>query len=105
MSSHSHDHGIRKISTKELILNFIRQKRGIRNKISLESNSIPPAPPRSKINYLAIIMDGEVQEIMRAENRLAALLLSDPKFVEFSPEELPVDIGWTYVDGKFISGE
>lgn len=119
MESHSHDHshdhdhnhndnhkdGIRKINTKELISKIISDKRKYKNKISLESNAIPPSPPRSKINHLAIILDNEVQEVMRAENRLAALLLSNPTFVEFNPEEIRPEIGWTYTNGKFESGE
>lgn len=105
MERHTHENGVRKVTTREIISNIILNKRKYKNKISLQSNAIPPAPPKSKINHLAIILDNEVQEIMRAENRLAALLLSNPEFVEFDPEEVRPDIGWNYVDGKFVDGE
>lgn len=107
--SHGHDHGhengIRKMTTKEFLTKVILDRRKYKNKVELTSNAIPPSPPRSKINHLAVILDNEVQEIMRAENRLAALLLSGPTFVEFDPDEVRPEIGWTYVDEKFSDGE
>ena len=112
--SHNHDHnenhskhedGINRLTTIDIIKRYFLQKKRYKNKVVLESNAIPPGPPKSQINHLAIILDGEVQEIMRAQNRLAALLLSEPQFIEFNPEEVRPDIGWTYIDGKFNSGE
>lgn len=100
-----HEDGVRYMSTLDIIKKYFADKKQYKLKMPVTSDAVPPPPPRSKINYLAIIMDDEVQEIMRAENRLAALLLSEPKFVEFDPDELKVDIGWTYVDGKFTAGE
>lgn len=100
-----HENGVRYMSTLDIIKRYFANKKQYKFKAPLETNAIPPAPPRSKINYLAIVMDNEVQEVMRAENRLAALLLSEPQFVEFDPDTLKVDIGWTYVDGKFEAGE
>lgn len=100
---HSHENGMRVLTTRELIRDFFTRRRRYRSKISLDSSMPPPAPPNSKINYLAIVLDEEVQEIMRAQNRLAALLLSQPLIVEFDPEEVQPNIGWSYVDGKFYN--
>ncbi len=100
-----HEGGLRYMSTMDIIKKFFADRKQYKIKMPVTSNAVPPPPPRSKINFLAIVMDGEVQEIMRAENRLAALLLSEPKFVEFDPDDMAVDIGWTYVDGKFYAGE
>jgi hypothetical protein len=103
--SGSHDHGenIRVLTTREIVRDFFTRR--YKSKISLNSNAIPPMPPGSKINHLAIILDGEVQEIMRAENRLAALLLSQPLIVEFDPDKVRPDIGWVYINKEFINGE
>jgi hypothetical protein len=101
----SHSDGVRVLTTREMVRDFFAKRKMYRNKISLNSNAIPPQPPGSKINYLAIILDGEVQEIMRAENRLAALLLSQPLVVEFFPEEVKPSVGWGYSDGKFFDNE
>lgn len=117
MADHNHDHdhshnhgaagkdGIIRLTTKDLVKDFLKKRKRFKNKVQIGSDAIPPAPPRSSINHLAIILDGEVQEIMRAQNRLAALLLSEPQFVEFDPDEVKPDIGWIYSNGKFYSGE
>lgn len=99
--SHDHSENIRVLTTREIVRDFFTRRRKYRSKISLDSNAIPPAPPESKINHLAIILDGEVQEIMRAQNRLAALLLSQPLIVEFDPEEVKPNIGWSYKEEEF----
>lgn len=58
--------------------------------------------PEGEINHLAIVLDGIVEDVMRCQNRLAALLLSQPQFVEFDPSKDRPQIGETkYVDGKF----
>lgn len=103
--THDHNDSVRVLTTREIVRDFFTRRRKYKSKISLTSRAIPPMPPGSKINHLAIILDGEVQEIMRAENRLAALLLSQPLIVEFDPDEVRPDIGWIYLDKKFTSGE
>jgi hypothetical protein len=45
---------------------------------------------------IAIIIDGEVQEIMTTEARLAALLLSDPIFVDVTEKQDCTHIGDKY---------
>lgn len=61
------------------------------------------APPELQINYIALVIDGKVEDVIRAQNKLAAMLLSNPTFVEFDPQEVYPVIGQTeYVDGKLI---
>jgi hypothetical protein len=49
------------------------------------------------MNNLAIIMDNKVEMIMQTDERLAALLLSEPLVVESTPiSEGGPAIGWTY---------
>ena len=105
--NHSHDHesvNIIKLSTVGIIKEFLAKRKAFKNKKEVASESFLPTPPSSTINHIAIILDGEVQEIMRAQNRLTALLLSDPKFVVFDVDDVRPEIGWKYHDGKFHSG-
>jgi len=102
---HKHSDGIAYMSTFDLLKKVFKKEDKFKDKKSLLSNKIPPPPPNSVINHLAIILDGEVQEILRAENRLAALFLSSPEFVEFDPKDIQVDIGWKYENEVFQQGQ
>lgn len=91
------------MTTWQLIRAFIISKLPVR-KEKVSDNKIFPQPkiPEESVNYIAIVLDGVVEDVMRAQNRLAALLLSNPDFVEFDPKTDRPQIGQTrYVDGKF----
>lgn len=96
---HDHDH---KVTTLDLIKQLIASKISVKKQPVTDPNiSLLNNAPGAEINHLAIVLDGRVEEIMRAQNRLSALLLSEPTFVEFNPMlEYPV-IGDLYEDGKF----
>lgn len=49
---------------------------------------------------LAVILDGIVIEVVRFNERFAALLMSNPTFVDIT--ENNIEQGWNYEDGKFI---
>jgi hypothetical protein len=77
-------------------------------KISASQPIEPPQNPPSgiTINHIAIVLDGRVEDVIRCQNRLAALLLSEPKFIEFDPETVRPAIGITeYVNGEFKNPE
>lgn len=58
---------------------------------------------RNEINHIAIVLDGVVQDVMRAQNRMTALLLSEPDFVEFDPNNGYPVIGQTrYENGRLV---
>ena len=61
----------------------------------------------NKIYTLAFVIDGEVVEIMRTEERLMSILLSEPKIVDLTTKDYRVHVGWTYLEeeGEFISNE
>lgn len=66
---------------------------------------VPAPPPPVKINHIAIVLDGRVEEVIHTENRMAALLLSEPQFVEFEePGPIPT-IGWLWDGNEFIAPE
>lgn len=103
MAKHDHENNMIYLSTWDIIKGFFNKKDKVKEKINVESNIAPPKPSGASINHIAVVMDGSVEEIIRAENRLAALFLSEPQFVEFDPEVVRPHIGWKYVDGKFIN--
>lgn len=54
-------------------------------------------------NHIAIIIDNEVVDVIHCDEKLGAMLLSDPTFISISaPSENSPTTGWSYIDGKFI---
>lgn len=66
---------------------------------------IPKAPPPVKINHIAVVLDGRVEEVIHTENRMAALLLSEPQFVEFEEDDVVPTIGWLWDGETFTQPE
>lgn len=63
---------------------------------------VPPPPSGINVNHIAVILDGRVEEVVHTENRMAALLLSEPQFVQFPDSDKMPTIGWIYRDGRFF---
>lgn len=55
-----------------------------------------------EVYHLAVTLDDEVYEVMRAQKELADILLANPKFVLFSPEQSNVQKGMWYIKGEFV---
>jgi len=95
---------IHQLTTLDLIRRFLIARIPI-PKVSVSNDQrveLPPPPPED-IGYLAIVLDGVVEDVMRAQPRLIALLLSNPEFIEFDPNRDRPQIGDTrYENGKFI---
>lgn len=109
MSDHNHDHSgePRVLTLREIFRIWLDKKLP---KYSRESKRAvaniggpPKAPDGIDINTIAIVLDGRVEEVIRAQNRLAALLLSEPEFVQFDPSVERPTIGWFYENGKFVN--
>ena len=64
---------------------------------------IPAPPPPVRINHIAVVLDGRVEEVIHTENRMAALLLSEPQFIEFEETGVIPTIGWTWDGEKFVA--
>lgn len=65
---------------------------------------VPPPPPTdNEVYHLAIVADGEVKDILRTHERLAAILTGNVEFVAFDPEVDHVHVHSIYEDGEFIS--
>jgi hypothetical protein len=70
--------------------------------VDSDANLVRKNPPGMHINYLAIVVDEEVKEIIRAEDEMASIMLSKPKVVQFDPTLQAVKIGTRFVRGKFV---
>lgn len=67
---------------------------------------MPPKMPEGVyIATIALVLDGEVQEVIRAQDRLAALLLSEPEIIEITDLEPKPTLGWKYENNQFIAPE
>ena len=75
------------MSTGQLIRHWLISKLPQQKEKIADQKIIEPVKfPNDDINYIAIVLDGVVEDVMRAQNRLAALLLSNPEFIEFDPK-------------------
>jgi hypothetical protein len=104
MSDHNHGEA-RALTLREIVRRWANAKfnrYSKENKQPLVSpTAAPMAPMGIEINSLAVVLDGRVEEVLRAQNRLAALFLSGPEFVQFDPEVEQPTIGWLYENGVF----
>jgi hypothetical protein len=94
------------ITTWELFRRYLASKLPVPKEsvVDYNANLLNSAPANLQINYIAIVIDGKVEEVMRAQNKMAAMLLSSPTFVEFDPNEIYPIIGQTeYVNGKLVN--
>jgi hypothetical protein len=68
-------------------------------KISPKKDSFNPPKQyheENKIYSIALVLDGEIQDIIRTEERLWALLMSQPVILDISDLEEKPQINWTY---------
>lgn len=93
------------ITTWELFRRYLISKLPTQKQSAIDYNAsiLNSAPKNVQINHIAVILDGKVEEVVRAQNRLAALLLANPKFVAFDPQDVYPRIGITeYKDDEFV---
>ncbi len=67
--------------------------------ISNPKNGMPNMQRWDNIYTFAIIVDDEVVDIMRVQQKMAIVLQAQPKFVSFDPELVQPQIGWKYDNG------
>lgn len=109
--AHTHEggqvHG--KVTTLDLLKRYLSLKvekmSGVKKSVINPNVSPLDQMAGIEINHIAIVIDGEVQDVIRAQNKMAAMILSDPEFVFFEPSETTVKLGFKYQDGKFIDPE
>jgi hypothetical protein len=82
-----------------LLNRFILKKQG---RYALERGKVVELQ-EPKVYNLAVVLDEHVHEVLRVNEKLADILLSQPKFVEFTKDD-HVHPGRTdYVDGQFFT--
>lgn len=104
MSEHSHNHDPIVLTTRELIRRWLEKKIGITEKRAATHSHAavaPSEPSHGQIHTIAIVLDGVVQEVIRTENRMAALMLSNPQFILVKPGEKKPTLNWIYNNGVF----
>lgn len=95
----AHDH---KITLRQVIMRYLQSK--IKFIAPKQPTSDPRADilPMSNVTHIAIVLAGRVEDVIRTEDRMAALLLSEPEFVEFDPKQVYPIVGVSeYTDGEF----
>ncbi len=58
-------------------------------------------PTGVPIYTIAVILDGKVYEVLRAQEKLADIFLSNPTFILVDEQTNQAKIGMEYKDGKF----
>ena len=89
-----------KLSTLQIIKGLIVDKFWKRQDLVLNET-----PENITVHHLAVILDGKVYEVIRAQDKLADMFLAQPEFVLFDPATEAVHVGVDYVDGKFVHAE
>jgi hypothetical protein len=96
---------VKRITTLDLIkmavLKSLDSKKAKKSVVS-ENGIMPDMSRMNDISTLAIVVDNEVVDVMRAQPRLSSILLAEPKFVKINKEDGGVRIGDKYLDGKFV---
>jgi hypothetical protein len=64
-----------------------------------------PALDKESIHTIALVIDGQVYDVLRAQDKLADLLLAQPTFVLVTEETSVAKVNYKYIDGRFIADE
>ena len=71
------------------------------SKDQLKNPAFNPTPREVKAYHLAVVVDNDVLEIMRTSDGMTDILLKRPEFIMYSPAEVDVRVGMSYIDGEF----
>lgn len=101
---------VQKLSTWDLVkraFSIWLDKVSRTKKSPVNSSGIMPDPNGwANVTFLAIVVDGEVVDVMRVQPRMASIMLHQPTFVEFDPKDGKYpEIGTKYEDGKLVFPE
>lgn len=93
---------IHTLTLREILAAYLQTKLPVRKQSAQDPNV--SVMPSGAVNHIAVVLDGRVEDVIRAQNRMTALLLSEPQFVEFDPKQIYPILGVTeYVGGKFMN--
>jgi hypothetical protein len=97
---------VKRISTLDLIkkavLEYLERKNRLKRSVVSKEGFMPDFEIMQDISFIAIVVEGEVQDVMRAQPRLTSILMAQPTFVRFNPEEVKVRPGDTYDGSNFV---
>lgn len=105
----NHDHSQHNVTTLDLIKRYLSLKiekmSAKKEPVNDINRSLIDQMSNLEINHIAIVLDGVVEDVIRCQNKMAALLLSEPTFVEFNPEVTKISLGTKYENNSFINNE
>lgn len=98
-----HESSGHKPFTMAMLLRELFTKKQEAPKNPIVDPTIPVSPSGIEVNHIAVVLDGVVQDVLRTQNKFAALILSEPEFILFNPEDGYPVLGETLaVDGKLV---
>jgi hypothetical protein len=96
-----HDHTL---TLRDIVKQYLSSKivRPFKKESATDDNA--SIMPSGNVNHIAIVLDGKVEDVIRAQNPMTALLLNGPEFIVFNPKDVYPTLGVTnYIDGKFFN--
>ena len=90
---------------KHILITKYFTKRAMKQSVYLDTAwkaELPRHTPEKQLNYLAIVYDGVVEEMIRVDSVTAKFLLGGAELVLYDPETTLVKKSMKYVDGSFI---
>jgi hypothetical protein len=97
---------VKRVTTLDLIkmaaLSYIERKNAKKQSAISSSSFMPDMSIMQDISFLAIVVDGEVQDVMRAQPKLTSILMAEPQFIKFDPNQIQVFPGDKYNGSEFV---
>jgi hypothetical protein len=90
---------------KHILIRKYLQKKYNKESIYLDTSAraeMPPHIPEKKLNYIALVYDNVVEEMIRLDDVTAKFLLGGATLVQYDPKTTEVRKQMLYYDGHFI---
>jgi hypothetical protein len=90
---------------KHILITKYFTKKAMKQSVYLDSAwqaELPVHTPEKKLNYLAIVYDGVVEEMIRVDDVTAKFLLGGAELVLYDPKTTAVKKSMTYINKKFV---
>jgi hypothetical protein len=90
---------------KHILIKKYLQKKYNKESIYLETSARSEMPvhiPERKLNYIALVYDSVVEEMIRVDDVTAKFLLGGAELVRYDPKTTEVKKQMLYYDGHFI---
>lgn len=90
-------------SIKQIISDYVRDKTTpIPKSYGIPRTVVPIPPDGLEFFHFALVVDGEVKEVLKVNREIANLFNQEFSLVEYSPSMTEVKRGNKFEDGKFV---